>query len=154
MPAVYRDLSFCRLATRRSDGLLVASPKGEPAGFVHAYNSKTLVIPDRLGNLRIDGFENLLVNPEVGIIFYGFWLHIARSRHRSHRPWLCFARKALCEWQASEPPDCGHSGRSLHLLCQSYGQITHLGPKGLPRLFGRTISRRSYGHTWKTGRDQ
>ena len=30
---------------------------------------KTLAIPDRLGNNRLDTFENLLVNPEVGLCF-------------------------------------------------------------------------------------
>ena len=29
----------------------------------------TLAIPDRLGNNRLDTFENLLVNPEVGLFF-------------------------------------------------------------------------------------
>ena len=32
-------------------------------------DDRTLLIPDRPGNNRIDGMKNLLVNPQVGIIF-------------------------------------------------------------------------------------
>ena len=57
------------ISTRGSDGLMDMSPKGDPAGFVHVIDEKTLIIPERLGNKRADSFENLLVNSEVGIIF-------------------------------------------------------------------------------------
>ena len=72
---------FVVVATRGADGLLDLSPKGDPVGFVDVIDEKTLAIPDRLGNKRIDSFENLLVNPEVGLIFlipgYGFTLRVA-----------------------------------------------------------------------------
>ena len=57
------------IGTRAADGLMDLSPKGDPAGFVHVANSKSLIIPDRLGNNRLDTFENLLVNPEIGVFF-------------------------------------------------------------------------------------
>lgn len=57
------------ISTRGSDGLLDMSPKGDMAGFVHVIDEKTLVIPERLGNKRADTFENLMTNPEVGLIF-------------------------------------------------------------------------------------
>jgi len=57
------------ISTRGSDDLLDMSPKGDAAGFVRVLNEKVLAIPDRLGNKRADTFDNLLVNPEVGIIF-------------------------------------------------------------------------------------
>lgn len=60
---------FVIVGTRGRDGLLDLSPKGDPAGFVAVLDAKTLAIPDRLGNNRLDGFENLLVHPEVGLIF-------------------------------------------------------------------------------------
>ena len=60
---------YILIATKGADGLLDVSPKGDPAGFVRVLDRKTLVIPDRLGNKRIDSFENLLVNPQVGMIF-------------------------------------------------------------------------------------
>jgi uncharacterized protein len=45
------------------------SPKGDAPGFVQLLDERTLLIPDRPGNNRIDGMKNLLVNPKVGIIF-------------------------------------------------------------------------------------
>ena len=45
------------------------SPKGDPAGFVKVLDDKTLAIPDRLGNRRIDTLTNILQNDRVGLIF-------------------------------------------------------------------------------------
>jgi len=60
---------FIVVATRGEDGILSLSPKGDPAGFVTVLDEKTLAIPDRLGNGRLDTFENLLTNPEIGLFF-------------------------------------------------------------------------------------
>jgi len=61
---------FLVLATARADGLGDASPKGDHPGFVQVLDDKTLAIPDRPGNNRLDSMENLLVNPSVGLIFF------------------------------------------------------------------------------------
>jgi uncharacterized protein len=58
---------FAVVATRGADGKLDLSPKGDPPGFIAVLDDKTLAIPDRLGNNRLDTFENLLVHPEVGL---------------------------------------------------------------------------------------
>jgi PPOX class probable FMN-dependent enzyme len=59
---------FLVLAT--SNGTSIdCSPKGDTPGFVQLLDDRTLLIPDRPGNNRIDGMKNLLVNPKVGIIF-------------------------------------------------------------------------------------
>ena len=60
---------FVVIASRGPDGRLDVSPKGDPAGFVAVLDKKTLAIPDRLGNNRLDTFENLLSCPDVGLIF-------------------------------------------------------------------------------------
>ena len=60
---------FVLITTRGADGLLDISPKGDPAGFVAVLDEKTLAIPDRLGNNRLDTFENLMVHQEVGLMF-------------------------------------------------------------------------------------
>ena len=57
------------VASRGSDGQIDVSPKGDPAGFVTVLDEKTLAIPDRPGNHRLDTFENLLEHPEIGLIF-------------------------------------------------------------------------------------
>jgi PPOX class probable FMN-dependent enzyme len=60
---------FVVVATRGGDNRLDLSPKGDPAGFIAVLDEKTLAIPDRLGNNRLDTFENLLVNPAIGLCF-------------------------------------------------------------------------------------
>src|SRR4029453_1040732 len=55
-------------ATSNGDSI-DCSPKGDAPGFVQLLDDRTLLIPDRPGNNRIDGMKNLLVNPKVGIIF-------------------------------------------------------------------------------------
>ena len=60
---------FIVVSTKASDGLIDVSPKGDPAGFVEVYDAKTLIIPDRLGNGRVDGFLNILTDPNIGLLF-------------------------------------------------------------------------------------
>jgi PPOX class probable FMN-dependent enzyme len=47
-----------------------ASPKGDPPGFVKVIDDNTLLIPDRLGNRRVDSMMNIVDSPGVGIIFF------------------------------------------------------------------------------------
>ncbi|AZS71032.1 pyridoxamine 5'-phosphate oxidase [Streptomyces lydicus] len=58
---------FCVIATADAQGRCDASPKGDPAGFTHVLDDTTLVIPDRPGNKRVDGWMNVLANPHVGL---------------------------------------------------------------------------------------
>ncbi|MFK0297110.1 pyridoxamine 5'-phosphate oxidase family protein [Streptomyces sp. NPDC090442] len=60
---------FCLIATADATGRCDVSPKGDPAGFTHVLDDTTLVIPDRPGNKRVDGFRNVLVNPRVGLLY-------------------------------------------------------------------------------------
>ena len=60
---------FLVLGTYGADGLVDLSPRGDPAGFVKVLNPRTLLVPDRIGNGRLDSFENLLGNPAVTLIF-------------------------------------------------------------------------------------
>jgi PPOX class probable FMN-dependent enzyme len=59
---------FFALATSGPDGL-DCSPRGDPAGFVRVLDSKTIVIPDRRGNNRIDSLRNLIHDPRVALLF-------------------------------------------------------------------------------------
>lgn len=47
-----------------------ASPKGDPPGFVKVIDDKTILIPDRLGNNRLDSMQNIVRNPAVGVLFF------------------------------------------------------------------------------------
>ncbi|BCH17279.1 pyridoxamine 5'-phosphate oxidase family protein [Mesorhizobium sp. L-2-11] len=60
---------FVFVASAGADGMLDVSPKGDPAGFVKVLDERTLAIPDRPGNRRLDTFRNVLSNPNVGLIF-------------------------------------------------------------------------------------
>ncbi len=59
---------FCILATAGKAGLDV-SPRGDAPGFVEIVDEKTLILPDRRGNNRIDSLKNILENPQVSLIF-------------------------------------------------------------------------------------
>lgn len=61
---------FLLIGTTGADGQVDMSPKGDPPGFVHVLDEKTLAIPDRLGNRRADTFTNLVVNDQIGLIFF------------------------------------------------------------------------------------
>jgi PPOX class probable FMN-dependent enzyme len=60
---------FFLIATSDGEGNCDVSPKGDPAGVVKIVDSRTIVIPDRLGNRRVDGHRNILENPHIGLIF-------------------------------------------------------------------------------------
>ena len=59
---------FCIVATQGPNGADV-SPRGDPAGFVRVLDERTLLVPDRVGNNRLDSMTNLLVNPRIGMLF-------------------------------------------------------------------------------------
>lgn len=61
---------FLVIATTDPDGRCDASPKGDAPGFVQVLDDETLLIPDRLGNNRVDTIGNLLACPGVGLIFF------------------------------------------------------------------------------------
>src|SRR5262249_8524296 len=45
------------------------SPRADPAGFLRAHDQKTLMIPDRRGNNRIDSLRNLIRDPRISLLF-------------------------------------------------------------------------------------
>lgn len=51
------------------EGGLDASPRGDQAGFVHIEDSKTLYLPDRRGNNRLDTLRNIVQDPRVALLF-------------------------------------------------------------------------------------
>ncbi len=59
---------FVAIATSGPEGL-DCSPKGDPAGFVLVLDEKTIAIPDRPGNNRVDGFRNIIRDPRVALLF-------------------------------------------------------------------------------------
>ena len=60
---------FFMIATADAEGNCDVSPKGDGPGVVKVLDARTLVIPDRPGNRRIDGHRNIIANPHIGLIF-------------------------------------------------------------------------------------
>ena len=61
---------FLVIATADSTGSCDASPRGDAPGFVVVANERTLYLPDRPGNNRIDSLTNITANPHVGLLFF------------------------------------------------------------------------------------
>ena len=59
---------FVVLATSGPEGL-DCSPRGDPPGFIRVLDEKTLLIPDRRGNNRIDSLRNLVRDPRISLLF-------------------------------------------------------------------------------------
>ena len=59
---------YAALATSGPEGL-DCSPRGDRAGFVRVHDEKTLMLPDRRGNNRIDSLRNIVRDPRVALLF-------------------------------------------------------------------------------------
>ena len=59
---------FAVLASVGADGL-DCSPRGDAPGFVKILDDQTLLLPDRPGNNRIDSLRNIVLNPQVALLF-------------------------------------------------------------------------------------
>lgn len=60
---------FLTLATSNSEGKCDVSPRGDFPGFVSVLDEHHLFIPERPGNRRVDSAENIITNPNIGLIF-------------------------------------------------------------------------------------
>lgn len=59
---------FAALATSGPEGL-DCSPRGDRPGFVRVHDEKTLMLPDRRGNNRVDSLRNIVRDPRVALLF-------------------------------------------------------------------------------------
>lgn len=68
----YRQLleasPFCLVATSGPEGL-DCSPRGDSPGFVSVLSEKTLALPDRRGNNRLDTLRNIVRNGQIAMLF-------------------------------------------------------------------------------------
>ncbi len=83
---------FVIIASSDATGRVDVSPRGDPAGFVHVLDRRTIAVPDRPGNCRADTFRNVLQNPKVGLIFIipgkGETLRVSGNARISRDAWL------------------------------------------------------------------
>ena len=66
--ALIQASPFAVLGTVGPGGLDV-SPRGDPAGFVHVQDERTLLLPERRGNNRVDSLRNIVADPRVALLF-------------------------------------------------------------------------------------
>jgi PPOX class probable FMN-dependent enzyme len=59
---------FCLLSTVGRE-IAECSPRGDAPGFVTVLDERTLLLPDRRGNNRIDSLRNIVADPRVGLLF-------------------------------------------------------------------------------------
>jgi len=60
---------FVCLGTHDHDGACDLSPRGDAPGFVHVQDEKTLVLPERPGNKRLDSVVNIIQQPRLSLLF-------------------------------------------------------------------------------------
>ena len=77
---------FASLATSGPEGL-DCSPRGDKPGFVRIHDERTLMLPDRRGNNRIDSLRNIVRDPRVALLFLipGIGQYAARQRPRPYQ---------------------------------------------------------------------
>ena len=82
---------FAVLATGGPEGL-DCSPRGDKPGFVRIHDDRTLMLPDRRGNNRIDSLRNIVRDPRVALLFlipgHGNTLRVNGRAHLSAEPSL------------------------------------------------------------------
>lgn len=61
---------FLVIGSADADGRADVSPRGDAPGFVAVLDERRLLIPDRIGNNRVDTMANIQANPSVGLIFF------------------------------------------------------------------------------------
>lgn len=59
---------FAALATVGPEGI-DCSPRGDQPGFVRIHDDRTLMMPDRRGNNRIDSLRNIVRDPRCAFLF-------------------------------------------------------------------------------------
>ena len=61
---------FIVISSKGKNGHADVSPRGDSVGFVKIQDDKTIIIPDRSGNNRLDTLENIIFDPSVGTLFF------------------------------------------------------------------------------------
>lgn len=69
MQAFVAQSPLVLIGTYDANDRLDISPKGDPAGFVEIESPTSLLIPERPGNKLAFGFNNILANGKIGLLF-------------------------------------------------------------------------------------
>ena len=130
---------FCTLATCGPEGL-DCSPRGDVPGFVRVADERTLMMPDRRGNNRVDSLSNIVRDPRVALCFLipgsNSTLRVNGEAHLSVEPDL----KASFSIDGKEPRSVivirtnavyFQCGRAI-VRSRLWEAESHIDPKSLP----------------------
>ncbi len=129
----------CSSRRPRRTGSCDVSPRGDPPGFVHVLDDRTLLLPERPGNRLADSLRNVLRNPHVGLLFVdpGRRRHAAGERPRGDRD-----ATRSCSRRAPSRARCRSSGilveveevfthcSKAFLRAQLWDPSRHVEPRG------------------------
>jgi PPOX class probable FMN-dependent enzyme len=160
---------FASLATSGPEGL-DCSPRGDRPGFARIHDERTLMLPDRRGNNRIDSLRNIVRDPRVALLFLipgmGNTLRVNGSAHISVDPALLesFAveEKAPRSVMVMEVETIYFQCARALVRSDLWNPARHIDPKSLPsagqilatltqeRVGGETYDREWPGRAAKT----
>jgi PPOX class probable FMN-dependent enzyme len=153
---------FAALATSGPEGL-DCSPRGDAAGFVRIHDEKTLMMPDRRGNNRVDSLRNIVRDPRVALLFLipgvGSTLRINGHAHVSIDGKLC--ESFLTEGKAPRSVVVMAVGEVYFQCARAivrsdlWNPKKHLSPKDLPSpgqilasMSGNRVGGEEYDRAW------
>jgi PPOX class probable FMN-dependent enzyme len=153
---------FVALATIGPEGI-DCSPRGDRPGFVRIADERTLVLPDRRGNNRIDSLRNIVRDPRAALLFL---IPGSGTTFRVNGRAVVSAEPGLLRSFAVD----GHAPRTAVVLTveAAYFQCAravvrsdlwnpdrHVSPRDLPTpgeilagLSGETVGGRTYDEAW------
>jgi hypothetical protein len=153
---------YAALATSGPEGL-DCSPRGDRPGFVRVHDEKTLMLPDRRGNNRIDSLRNILRDPKVALLFMipgvGNTLRVNGRAHLSVAPNLLesFAveEKAPRSVTVIEVDAVYFQCARALVRSELWNPARHVDPKSLPSagqilaaLSGERVGGETYDREW------
>ncbi len=153
---------YAALATSGPEGL-DCSPRGDRPGFVRVHDDKTLMLPDRRGNNRIDSLRNIVRDPKVALLFMipgvGNTLRVNGRAHLSVAPDLLesFAveEKAPRSVTVIEVDAVYFQCARALVRSELWNPARHVDPKSLPSagqilaaLSGERVGGETYDREW------
>ena len=140
---------FVIVASHDAEGRVDVSPKGDPAGFAHVLDHRTIAIPERPGNLRADTFRNVLQQPRgrPDLSCSGKGRNAQGQRDGAHCARRVAAR-AIGRRGPRAGAGAGRDGRGgVHALYQVHGALADVAAGELEAGRAR-LDRRGDGCSW------
>ncbi len=153
---------FAALATVGPEGI-DCSPRGDKPGFVRVHDEKTLMLPDRRGNNRVDSLRNIVRDPRVALLFLipgvGNTLRVNGRAHLSIAPDLLqsfvMEGKAPRSVMVMEVETVYFQCARALIRSDLWNPERHVDPKSLPTpgqilaaLSKNTVGGESYDREW------